>query len=296
MPKRVRVYVLGADGQVGHELCGALGCFAEVIRITEADFDMTDSQRLRESIRAARPDVIVNAAAYTDVDGAERNPALARAINTEAVRVLGEESVAGGIGLVHYSTDFVFDGAKGTPYVETDAPRPLNEYGRSKLDGELALEALAAPAIVLRTAWVYSLRKKSFVSSILRLARERTELRIVSDQIGNPTFCRDLAVCTALILYGIRKDPLRGLQEGRGTYHLAGTGYVDRCTFAQRILSLDPRKHEQSVKAVTPVGSDEYPLPAKRPTNAPLDCTKFTDVFGAALPPWEEALERALAS
>lgn len=190
----------------------------------------------------------------------------------------------------------MFDGLKGAPYVETDAPCPLNEYGRSKLEGEQALDAIDAPAIVLRTAWVYSLRKKSFVSSILRLARERTDLRIVSDQIGNPTFCRDLAICTALVLYGIRKNPLAGLRDARGVYHLAGTGHVDRCRFAQRILSLDPRKQEQIVKSVTPVGSDAYPLPAKRPTNAPLDCSKFSNTFGAALPPWEEALERALAS
>ncbi len=292
----MKAYVLGADGQLGHELCGALGCFADVIRATEADFDMTDLSTLRDRIRSAHPDVIVNAAAYTDVDGAERNPTLCRAVNTEAVRVIGEECAANGIGLVHYSTDFVFDGAKGQPYLETDEPSPLNEYGRSKLEGERALARLEAPAIVLRTAWVYSLRRKSFVSSILRLARERPELRIVSDQVGNPTFCRDLAICTALVLFSMRSDPLGALRNARGVYHLAGSGWTDRCSFASRILELDPRKDQHVTRAVVPIRSDDYPLPARRPTHAPLDCSKFQTTFGAMLPPWEEALERALNS
>ncbi|MBI5535073.1 MAG: dTDP-4-dehydrorhamnose reductase [Deltaproteobacteria bacterium] len=291
----MRLFLLGADGQVGHELCGALECFAQVTAVTEADFDMTNESELRARLRDAAPDVIVNPAAYTDVDGAEKNPAIAAKVNAEAVRVLGEEAKRAGIGLVHYSTDFVFDGKKGGEYVEDDAPNPLNEYGRSKLRGEQVLSELDAPAIVLRTAWVWSLRKKSFVSAILKLARERDTLRIVADQVGNPTFCRDLAQATAAMLYAMRSSVREQLRDARGIYHLAGTGSCSRFELARRILELDPHKSEHKVRTLEPIGSDAYPLPAVRPTHAPLDCSRFEQRFGLRLPRWEASLARQLA-
>ena len=296
MTAGVRVLVLGADGQVGKELCGALSCFAKVIAATEADFDMTRAAKLREAIDGATPDVIVNAAAYTDVDGAERDKDRAMAVNADAVAILGREVLRRRVGLIHYSTDFVFDGNKGSTYSEQDVPAPLNEYGRSKLVGERALSELGAPAIVLRTAWVYSLTNKSFVSSILRLARERELLRIVSDQVGNPTFSRDLACATALILYGIRAAPFDAIQAAKGVYHLAGSGSCSRWELACAAVALDPNRHEHRLKSIEPISTDQYPLPAIRPRSAPLDCSLVQSRFGISLPDWKDSLRRALGA
>jgi dTDP-4-dehydrorhamnose reductase len=273
-----------------------LGCFAELSLATEADFDMTDEHALRAAVEHAAPHVIVNAAAYTDVDGAERNAGSARAVNAKAVAVLGHLALERKIGLVHYSTDFVFDGTKGTAYGEDDEPAPLNEYGASKLEGERALHELGAPALVFRTAWVYSLRRKSFVSAILRAARERDELRVVSDQIGNPTFCRDLATASGLILCRMRFEGHHAFERLRGVYHLAGHGSCSRYDLACAALELDPKRQEHRCKTVVAVGSDQYPLPARRPLNASLDCSKAEATFGIRLPGWREALSRALAS
>ena len=180
---------------MGYELAGALSIFADVTRVLRTELAL-DADNVAPLVEETRPDVIVNASAYTDVDGAEREPEIADAVNARLVGALGETARRRGSALVHFSTDFVFDGEKGTPYLETDETAPLNAYGRSKLAGERALSEMDAPAVVLRTAWVYSLRRKSFVTTMLRLAREREELAVVTDQIGSPTFCRDLAAAT----------------------------------------------------------------------------------------------------
>jgi dTDP-4-dehydrorhamnose reductase len=292
----VKAFLLGADGQLGHELCGALGCCAEVVPATEADFDMTDPAALRSALQAAAADVVVNAAAYTDVDGAERAPEAAMRVNADAVRVLGEEARRAGQLLIHYSTDFVFDGEKPTAYLEDDPPAPLSSYGRSKLGGEQALVEVGAPAIVLRTAWLYSLRRKSFVSLMLKLARERSSLRVVDDQIGSPTFCRDLAQATALLLYGLHSASAAERQAAYGVYHLAGGGACSRYELAQAVFELDPGRAEHKLRELEPISSDAYPLPAARPKRAPLDCSKARRQFGIALPPWRESLARALRS
>jgi len=291
----MRVFLLGADGQLGHELCGALGCWADVVRATEADFDMTDAGALRSALGAAKAEMVVNAAAYTDVDGAERDPETAMRVNAEAVRVLGQEAREAGRLLVHYSTDFVFDGSKTVAYLEDDEPAPLGAYGRSKLAGERALAEVGAPAIVLRTAWLYGVRAKSFVSQMLKLGRERATLRVVADQVGSPTFCRDLAQATALLLYGLRNAPAETVQAACGVYHLAGGGACSRYELAQAVFELDPRRHEHQLRHLEPIPSEAYPLPAARPRYAPLDCSKARRRFGLALPPWRESLARALA-
>ncbi len=291
----MRVYILGSDGQLGHELCGVLGCFAEVIRATEAGYDMTDATALRDALRSAAPDVIVNAAAYTDVDGAEREPERARKVNADAVGVLGELAVSMRCPLVHYSTDFVFDGTQSRPYTEDDTPNPLSVYGRTKLEGERALLDRGAPALILRTAWVYGTRARSFVSSVLRLAREREELRIVQDQIGNPTFCRDLAEATGLVLYEARHHPHEALAPLAGLYHVAGGGSCSRYELACAAVALDPDKRSHKVQRIVPIPTSAYPLPATRPATAALDCSKAHRVLGIRLPPWRESLARALA-
>ncbi|HEX4445831.1 MAG TPA: sugar nucleotide-binding protein, partial [Polyangiaceae bacterium] len=215
-------------------------------------------------------------------------------INADAVAVLGEECRRLRAGLIHYSTDFVFDGRGARPYREDDATAPLGAYGRSKLAGEQALAKSEAPAVVLRTAWVYSPGRRSFVASILRLARERETLRIVADQSGSPTFAGDLAFATALLVHSVRSDPFGAIDEARGVYHLAGAGVATRFELAQAVIADDPRAQEHRVRLVEPVSSAEYPLPAPRPSYAPLDCDKMKRRFGIALPPWRETLARAL--
>lgn len=291
----MKILLLGKNGQLGHELLGPLSCVGEVDARSRNEVDLANLDALRRALDEARPSVVVNAAAHTDVDGAERDPEAARKVNRDAVALLGEEAKKRQFGLVHVSTDFVFDGEKRTPYVETDAPSPINAYGQSKLEGERALEEIDAPAIVLRTAWVYSLRRKSFVTAILRAAREREELRVVSDQIGNPTYCRDLAEAIALLVYGLRRDPHAQFAERRGVYHLAGEGEVSRYDFARAILELDPKREEHRARRIVPIASSDYPLPARRPAYSALSCAKFREAFGIRLPNWREALARAFA-
>ncbi|MCC6522622.1 MAG: dTDP-4-dehydrorhamnose reductase [Polyangiaceae bacterium] len=292
----MKILLCGSEGQLGHELAGPLASFATLAAPPERAFDITDASVVAATLGAERPDVVVNASAYTDVDGAERDPALAERVNRDAVRSLGLACQERGIGLVHVSTDFVFDGEAHRPYVETDPCRPINAYGRSKREGELALVETGAPAIVLRTAWVYSLRRKSFVSAILKAAREREELKIVADQVGSPTFCRDLAVAIALLLRGLGARAPQALADAAGIYHLAGGGEpASRIELARAALELDPHKDAQRVKTLVPIETSALPAPAARPLRTPLDSSACWARFGVRLPDWRDALRRALA-
>lgn len=290
----MRCLVLGADGQVGAEVCAVLGTFCEVCPATIHDFDISNASQLRNCLDRNIPDAIVNAAAYTDVDGSETHPEAAMAVNTVAVGVLGEECRKRRVALLHYSTDFVFDGTKQQAYVETDLANPLNAYGRSKLAGEQVLSSAQIPAIVLRTAWVYSVGDRSFVSTILRLARQREMLSVVTDQVGSPTYARDLAMATGLLLFEARECPYRRFLEKRGVYHVAGQGACSRFELAKAAIAMDPRKHEHRVARVEPVASASLSSPAARPHNASLCCTKAKEIFGIELAPWQDALRRAL--
>lgn len=290
----MKILVLGSRGQVGSEVLAPLSCFGEVIAADLADVDLGDLDALRAFVRAAAPSLIVNAAAYNEVDRAEQDEAGAFGVNARAVALLGEEMKRSRGALLHYSTDFVFDGTTTRPYVETDAPNPLGRYGASKLAGERALAELDAPAIVLRTAWVWSLRRKSFVSAMLKLAREREVLKIVEDQVGCPTSARDLAEITALIAYGARHDLHAAFSEARGVYHAAGAGACSRFELARAAIELDPKRSEHVLKSLEPVPTAAYPLPAKRPAHAPLDCGKLRARFGLAMPDWRASLARAL--
>lgn len=291
----MKILLFGENGQLGHELQEALGRWADVVAPTRKQMDLTDVDRARALVRDARPDVIVNASAYTDVDRAEQEPEVALVVNGHIPAMLGEEARRMGAGLVHFSTDFVFDGEKGSPYVEADAPRPLGEYARSKLAGEKALLEADAPAVVFRTAWVYSLRRKSFVTTMLRLARERETLQVVTDQVGSPTFCRDLAGAVGDMLHQMGSHAAEAIHGARGIYHLAGGGSVSRYDWTRAILELDPKKSEHKVKSVIPIRTKDFPLPAPRPLATPLDCSKAQARFGLALPGWRDSLARALA-
>lgn len=267
---------------------------AEVIPLTHQDIDLRDAEALEQVLARTRPDLIVNAAAYNEVDKAESEPEVAFAVNAEAVGMLGAYAARERAALIHYSTDFVFDGTKGAPYVETDPPNPLSAYARSKLEGELMLSRIDAPAIVLRTAWVYSLRRKSFVSLMLKLAREKAELRIVTDQIGSPTFARDLARVTTRLVEQLGEQPYHRAKELAGVYHAAGGGACSRYELARAAIELDPKKAEHVVQRILEAKAADFPAPATRPSHAPLDCSKLRERTGLALMPWRDALKQAV--
>ncbi|MCX6037717.1 MAG: dTDP-4-dehydrorhamnose reductase, partial [Chloroflexi bacterium] len=244
----MNLLLLGNTGQLGWELQRTLQPLGVVVALDYPEINMADAASIRKTVQEHRPEVIVNATAYTAVDKAESEPELAEAINGTGPGVLAEEARKLKAVLVHYSTDYVFDGTKGAPYMETDLPHPLNVYGESKLAGEQAIQSVDGAYLIMRTAWVYSMRRDSFVSKVLGWARKNETLRIVDDQISNPTWCRTLAEISAQILAsGI--DYIRGRT---GLYHLAGDGYASRFEWARLILELDPNRHAQMVKEFLP--------------------------------------------
>jgi dTDP-4-dehydrorhamnose reductase len=287
----MKLLLLGNTGQLGWELQRTLQPLGVVGACDYPEIDLADSASIRETVRGCRPDVIVNAAAYTAVDKAESEPELAEVINCTGPGVLAEEARKLNAILIHYSTDYVFDGKKGTFYCETDLAHPVNVYGESKLAGEQAIQSADGDYLIFRTAWVYSLRRDSFVSKVLEWARKNEILRVVDDQVSNPTWARMLAEVTAQVI-------ARGegyMRERTGLYHLAGAGHASRFAWAEAILRLDPRKQEQRVKQLHPVPTSEFPSPAQRPLFSALDCQKFEQTFDLRLPFWETALELALA-
>lgn len=286
----MNLLLLGNSGQLGWELQRTLQPLGVVGACDYPAFNLADSATIQKTVRECRPDVIVNAAAYTAVDKAESEPELAEAINGTGPGVLAEEARKLNAVLIHYSTDYVFDGTKSSAYDETDLPHPVNEYGKGKLAGEQAIQSAGGYYLIFRTAWLYSLRRDSFVSKVLRWAREDEIVRVVDDQVSNPTWARMLAEVTAQVL-------ARGpgyLRERTGLYHLAGGGYASRYTWAEEILKLDPRKQEQRVKQLLPAQTSDFPAPAQRPLFSALECQRFELTFDLCLPVWDKALELAL--
>jgi dTDP-4-dehydrorhamnose reductase len=293
----MKILLLGAGGQLGHELVPLLSKRGELLAPSREQVDYAGRlAELPSLLAAASPDLIVNCIAYNEVDKAESEPEVALRVNSEAVAVLGEYARKQRAALVHYSTDFVFDGAASEPYVETDATSPLSAYGRSKRAGEEALSAMDAPALVLRTAWVYSLRRKSFVKAIYDAARTREELKVVSDEAGNPTWARDLARVTDVIVERMGKDPANFGVEHRGVYHAAGKGHCTRYELASAIVEADPKRAEHKVQRVLPIAASTLNLAAKRPPYGALDCTRLESRFGVSFLPWQQALSSALRS
>ena len=286
----MKILLLGNTGQLGWELQRCLPTLGDVTGLDYPQIDLANPETLREVIRAAKPEAIVNATAYTAVDVAESKSDLAHAINARASGVLAEEAKALDALVIHYSTDYVFDGKKGSTYIESDSTNPLNVYGASKLAGEQAIQAVADAYLIFRTAWVYSLRRDSFVTKSLQWARQNETLKLVDDQISNPTSARMLAEMTAQLL-------ARGtgyLRERTGLYHLAGDGYASRLEWARLILELDPNRHEQRVKEILPAPTSDFPTPAVRPLFSALNCDRFASTFGLRLPAWESALRIAM--
>ena len=285
MTGRPSILLTGADGQLGAELARLLRAHGDVVAARRATLDLADPDAIVAAVRGARPRLIVNAAAYTAVDQAEKEPALAHAVNARAPGILAEEGKRIGALLIHSSTDYVFDGARTTPYPEDAPANPLSVYGASKLEGERAIAATGVRALTLRTSWVYGLSGKNFLLTIRRLAAERDELRIVADQVGVPNWSRVLAESTARIV----ASGMAPLAERCGLYHLSATGQASWCEFARAIVGDAARPR------VIPITTAEYPTPARRPAYGVLATRKFEDAFGFALPDWREALERCVS-
>jgi dTDP-4-dehydrorhamnose reductase len=283
---RPKILVTGAGGQVGHELARVLPPHGEVVALDRSQLDLVDIDVLRKTIRAIRPQIVVNAAAYTAVDQAEREPELAEAINARAPGVLAEEAKRLGATLIHYSTDYVFDGTASAPYGEDAPTGPLGVYGASKLHGELAIAAVDGASIILRTSWVYALRGHNFLLTIRRLAATREELRIVADQIGVPNWAHSIAMTTAKL---IERGPA-DLAERRGLYHLSGTGVTSWFEFARAIVG------PVELPRLVPITTAEYPTAARRPAYAVLSSAKFERTFGLDLPEWRAMLQDCLSS
>ena len=234
------ILLLGRFGQLGWELERTLAPIGEVTALDFPEIDLMDLKDLDGIVHLTRPDVIINATAYTAVDQAEKDPGTAMAINAYAQRRLAELAQEYKSALIHYSTDYVFDGDKGSPYIETDIPNPLSMYGKSKLAGEQAIEEIGGAYIIFRTSWVYSLRRDSFVTKVLGWARKQTALQVVSDQVSNPTWCRMLAEATAQVLAKAGELRTGWMKERHGLYHLAGSGFTSRFDWAKKILEFDP--------------------------------------------------------
>jgi len=294
----LRILLLGKIGQLGWELRRTLPPLGEIFVFDYPEIDLAQPESLRELVQKIGPHVIVNATAYTAVDRAEAEPQLALAINGLAPGILAEVALQVKSVLIHYSTDYVFDGAKGSLYLETDLPNPLNIYGSSKLVGERAISEVGGAYLILRTSWVYSLRRDSFVMKVLEWSRQKQNLRVVSDQVGNPTWARMLAEASAQLLAIAARNSTRDInawfQERRGIYHLAGGGFTSRLEWARAILKYDPHREEQLTHEILSALTSDFPTPAKRPLFSALDCQKFSDVFDLRLPDWEDALHLAI--
>lgn len=290
----MKILLLGKNGQVGWELQRALSILGELVCMDSDSVDFKRPSELRKTVREIKAGVIVNAAAYTAVDKAEAEPEKARAINAVAVNVLAEEADRLGAWLVHYSTDYVFDGTKATPYREDDEPAPLSVYGSTKLEGEQAIRSHLKRHLIFRTSWVYGAHGGNFAKTILRLARERDELRIVADQHGAPTSAELLADVTALALHDVIRDPE---SNKAGIYHLVAGGETTWHAYAQAVIRLatdNGVRLKTTAERVHPIKTQDYPLPARRPANSRLDTQKLQSTFNLHLPHWHAHLARVV--
>lgn len=291
----MNILLFGRNGQLGSEFQRTLPKLGNVTCLDYEDVDLSDIHALQETLQERKPNLIVNASAYTAVDKAETEQDTAKKINALAPGAMAEWARNFGAVLIHYSTDYVFDGRKGSPYNESDPVNPLNVYGKSKLAGEENIKQAGDAYLILRTSWVYGMGKAGFVSKVLQWSRRNEILKIVSDQISNPTWARDLAEATSRLVFAHRGNLQDVMKERRGIYHLAGNGYISRYEWAKQILANDPRPTEQLVRSIEPVSSDAFPSPAVRPLFSVLDCSKFRQAFGFSLPDWADSLRLAMA-
>lgn len=300
----LRVLITGCNGQVGWHLQRTLAPMGEVTAIDIEQVDLTDSQAVARTVCEVAPDIVVNAAAYTAVDKAESEPELARAINVGAPAKIAEECSRSGALLIHYSTDYVYDGSKQAPYEERDATGPLSVYGETKLAGDQAIQASGCAHIILRTTWVYDIRGKNFLRTVIRLAQEKEELRIVGDQYGAPTWARGLAEATTIILSRCLEHKGGTGKWRTGVFHLTSGGTTSWAGFAQAILedyaAFRPAEGSGEfggplkIQKVSPITTEEYPTPARRPRNSALSNAQVQAAFGITMPNWRDQLRLAM--
>lgn len=293
----VKILLTGVTGQVGRELKRALAPLGNLVALNRKDMDLSNPGQIREVIRQVKPNLIINAAAYTAVDKAEEEIELAKAINQTAPGIIAEEAEKIGAPLIHYSTDYVFDGQNGgSPYTEEDQPHPMSVYGKTKLEGERAIRKTGAPHLIFRTSWVYGTRGENFLLTIQRLAREKDVLRIVDDHFGAPTWCASIAESALGILQklfvGENEVDISQFEKISGVYHLSCQGKTSWYGFARAILE---KTLTINVPKVVPIPAIHYPAPAPRPENSLLSNAKVNKVFGIVMPHWEEALSLCLA-
>ncbi len=294
--RQLRILLTGVSGQVGGDLMPLLQAVGTVIAPLRPDLDLADAASVHRFVMRQKPDWIVNPAAYTAVDKAESEPSLAYAINADAPRALGEAAAELGIPVIHFSTDYVFNGSGNTPWTETDATGPLGVYGASKLAGEQALAASGAAHLIFRTSWIYGSRGRNFLLTILRLAQQKDELRVVDDQHGAPTWSGDLA---RLVLHVMKKmidpcgatsSPHDAVRAVQGIYHAVDSGEATWFSFAQEFLRLAvDASPDTKIARLVPIPTSEYPTPARRPVNSRLDCSRLQQVFGITMPPWQQS-------
>jgi dTDP-4-dehydrorhamnose reductase len=285
-----RILIIGRVGQVGWELRHKLACLGEVVSIDYPEIDFTRLETLRDAVSRVRPQVIVNAAAYTAVDKAETAEDLALAINGTAPGVLAEEAAKLGALLVHYSTDYVFNGTGSTPWLESSTPGPLNAYGRTKLAGDQAIQASGCHHLIFRTSWVYGARGNNFLLTMLRLAKERKQLGIVDDQFGAPTTSECIAQATADVLSQCLAPTGPGIEGRSGVYNLTNGGETSWYGFAREIFAQAQTALKTEVPDLNPVATSAFPRPAVRPTNSRLSSRELCVAFGVQLPNWEQGL------
>ncbi|MBL8430725.1 MAG: dTDP-4-dehydrorhamnose reductase [Dechloromonas sp.] len=291
----MKILLTGSNGQVGFELQRALAPLGEVVAVDLADCDLSSPDAIRRLVAEVKPQVIINPAAYTAVDKAEAEPALARAINGTAPGVFGEEAARLGALVIHYSTDYVFDGSKSGAYLESDAPNPQSVYGQTKLAGEQALQASGADCLIFRTSWVFGAHGANFAKTMLRLAAERDGLKIVADQFGAPTSAALLADVTAQVLGRYQREGRVGFPFG--LYHLVASGCTTWHEYAQTVVraALAAGKPlKLTADEILPITTADYPLPAPRPSNSRLDTSRLRQTFGLELPDWHSGLDHVL--
>lgn len=291
----MKLLVTGRNGQVGFELTRALSVLGEVVAVDRKGCDMANAEGIRALVRQVKPDVIVNAAAYTAVDKAESEQDTANAINAIAPGILGEEAAKLNALVVHYSTDYIFDGSKSGAYTENDTPNPQSAYGQSKLDGERALVKANPRHLILRTSWVYGAHGGNFAKTMLRLAADREKLTVVADQFGAPTSAALLADLTAQLIGRYAREG--GEKFPFGIYHAVNSGETHWCDYARFVIAT-ALAAGKAMKAmpdnIAPITTAQYPTPAKRPANSRMDTTRFRDTFALRLPPWQESLQHVL--
>lgn len=291
----MKILLIGKNGQVGWELNRTLLPLGEVVAIDYPEIDLSEGRDIEKWLIDVKPDIVINAAAYTGVENAELEKDQAFAVNGKAPGMLAEMAKSIGAAFIHYSTDYVFDGEKGEPYLESDQANPINVYGRSKLAGERAIQKVDGEYLIFRTSWVYSMRRPCFVTKSLSWARKHKELRIVDDQIASPTWCRMLAQITAQIVSMGIQNNWESIKENKGIYHIAGKGSVSRFEWVKLVLENDPNPDEHVFKKLSRAKSSEFNTKAERPSFSAMNCKKVENVFGVHVPPWAVQIPLALA-